>query len=157
AEHFSVIDFAGFDAPHEPPPADIPERCPKCNHQNPRGVAVCQKCQTPLTFRNPYDVWLDALVQSYTGDVYGVKLGASYPEVVQWVSTMRPYPPPKNEEQLDTVTYSITHLIYTLNDYNKYRLSPAWLPQEFSYLKKNISQAQQYEDPEILGEFMDTL
>ena len=157
ANHFSAIDFMGFDAHLEPPPADLPERCPKCNHKNPRGATVCQKCQTALTFRDPYDVWLDALVETYSGDAYGVKLGASYPDALQWISKMRPYPPPADEDALDNVTYAITHVVYTLNDYHKYRLSPAWLPQEFKYLRTNIAEAERYEDPEILGEFMDTL
>ena len=157
ADHFSAIGFMGFDPHLEPPPADIPERCPKCNYQNPRGATVCQKCQTALTFRNRYDVWLDALVASYAGDTYGVKLGAAYPEVLQWISKMRPYPAPKDEQELDSVTYALTHLVYTLNDYNKYRVSPTWLTQEFRFLRSNISEAEHYEDPEMLGEFMDTL
>ena len=157
AKHFSAIDFFRFDPHREPPPADIPERCPKCNYQNLRGATVCQKCQTALTFRNRYDVWLDALVASYAGDTYGVKLGAPYPEVLQWISRMRPYATPKDEQELDSVTYSLTHLVYTLNDYNKYRVSPTWLPQEFRILRTNISEAERYEDPEMLGEFMDPL
>src|SRR5215471_5078298 len=98
AKRFSAVDFLRFDPLHEPPPKDIPEPCPKCNYQNLRGVTVCQKCQTPLTFRDPYDVWLDALIITHQGEGYGVKLGASYPEVLQWISRMRPYPPPGDDE-----------------------------------------------------------
>ena len=72
---------------------------------------------------------------------------------------MRPYP------ARDTLTlgafydvaYAITHVIYTLNNYGMYRLSPAWLPQEYRYLKQNLQEAVKQEDPETLGEFLDTL
>lgn len=158
AQRFSVVDFLRFDPQQEPPPKDFPELCPKCDYQNPRGVTVCLKCKTPLTFRDPYDVWLDALIMTHQGDAYGVKLGATYPEVLRWISTMRPYPPPGDDEQaFNDVAYAITHVIYTLNDYHTYRLSPVWLPQEFLYLKKNIRVAERYQDWELLGEFMDAL
>jgi hypothetical protein len=156
---FSTLDFLGFDPRHEPPPSELPEECPKCAHHSPRGSAACQKCSTPLEFRSPYDIWLDALVTTYSGDAYGVQLGASYPEVLHWISAMRPYAAPdgSNQEQFDDVSYAITHIVYTLNDYGKYRLSPAWLPQEFNYLRAHIRQAERYEDWETLGEFLDTL
>lgn len=158
ARRFSATDFLGFDPRREPPPTDIPELCPKCNHRNPRGAAVCEKCGTPLTFRNPYDVWLDSLIRTYQGDAYGVTLGASYPQALQWIWKMRPYPvPSEDEDAFDDVSYAITHVVYTLNDYHKYRLSPVWLPQEFSYLKSNIVAAERFEDGELIGEFMDAL
>jgi len=158
AEPFSVVDFLRFDPGHEPPPKDIPEACSKCNFQNPRGADICQKCQTPLTFHSPYDIWLDSLIMTHESDSYGIKLGASYPEALQWISRMRPYPPPGNDEQaFDDVAYTVTHIVYTLNDYHTYRLSPAWLPQEFRYLKRNIRVAERYQDWELVGEFMDAL
>jgi hypothetical protein len=158
ARHFPAADFFGFDPQREPPPADIPELCPKCKHQNPRGATACEKCRTPLTFRSRYDVWLDALIRTYQGDVYGVELGASYPDALRWISTMRPYPAASDDEDLfNDVSYTVTHIIYTLNDYHKYHLSPAWLPQEFSYLKNNIAHAQNFENGELLGEFLDAL
>lgn len=158
SRRFSPTDFLGFDPRRESPPADIPELCPKCGHHNPRGATVCEKCQTALTFRTRYDVWLDSLIRTYDGDVYGVTLGASYPDVLRWISRMRPYPVSSDDEDLfNDVSYAVTHIVYTLNDYHQYRLSPAWLPQEFSYLKNNIEAAERFEDGELLGEFMDAL
>ncbi|HJX82729.1 MAG TPA: hypothetical protein VJ723_00135 [Candidatus Angelobacter sp.] len=154
---FSAVDFLEFDPRREAPPSDIPESCPKCEHDSPRGVTVCQKCKGPLRPRSPYDVWLDALVTTFSGEAYGVDFGASYPEVLQWISQMRPYPAPANEAEFDDVSYAITHVVYTLNGYGKYRLSPAWLPQEFNYLRTNIREAERYQDWETVGEFMDTL
>ena len=158
AQKFSVVDFLRFDPLHEAPPADVPELCSKCNYQNPRATIACQKCHTSLTFRNPYDLWLDSLLITHQGDIYGVKLGASYVDVLQWITTMRPYPPPGEDQQaFDDVAYTVTHIIYTLNDYHTYRLSPAWLPQEFGYLKNYIRKAESYQDWELLGEFVDAL
>ncbi|HEY6351966.1 MAG TPA: hypothetical protein VI636_21435 [Candidatus Angelobacter sp.] len=158
ARRFSATDFMGFDPRREPPPADIPELCPKCGYRNPRGAAVCHRCGAALTFRSRYDVWLDALIKTHQGDAYGVTLGASYPDALQWITTMRPYPSaPDDEDLFNDVSYAITHVVYTLNDYHKYRLSPAWLPQEFSFLKANIAEAERFEDGELVGEFMDAL
>lgn len=158
ARHFPPIDFLGFDPRAEAPPSDIPERCPKCNHQNPRGTTICHRCQTPLTFRSRYDVWLDALIRTHAGNSYGVTLGASYAQVFGWITKMRPYPSPaRDEDEFNDVSYAVTHVVYTLNDYHRYRLSPAWLPEEFSYLKQNIRQAESYENGELLGEFVDAL
>ncbi|HEY6250646.1 MAG TPA: zinc-ribbon domain-containing protein [Candidatus Angelobacter sp.] len=158
ARRFSATEFLGFDPRIEPPPSNIPDLCPKCNHRNPRGARVCEKCGTALTFRTPYDTWLDALIKTHEGDSYGVTLGASYPEALRWISKMRPYPVSHDDEDLfDDVSYAVTHVVYTVNDYHKYRLSRAWLPQEFSYLRNNITQAERFENGELVGEFMDAL
>jgi hypothetical protein len=55
------------------------------------------------------------------------------------------------------VVYAVTHLIYTLNDYSRFRLLPAWLPQEFDYLRAHLQRPIDADDPELLGEFMDCL
>ena len=44
-----------------------------------------------------------------------------------------------------------------MNDYTLYKLRPEWLPQEYEYLKANFRLNIAGEDPETLGEFMDTL
>jgi len=155
---FSTVDFLSFDPRVEPPPSDIPEPCPKCNHRNPRGRQVCEKCGTALTFRSRYDVWLDSLIRTHEGDAYGVTLGASYADALHWINTMRPYPAASEDEaSFDDVSYAVTHVVYTLNDYHRYRLSRSWLPQEFNYLKTNIAQAESFDNGELTGEFMDAL
>ena len=53
--------------------------------------------------------------------------------------------------------YAVTHIVYTLNDYGTYRLRPGWLPQEFAFLKANVTSACKRNDPEILGELLDSL
>ncbi|HYX67638.1 MAG TPA: hypothetical protein VE825_00780 [Terriglobales bacterium] len=161
AARYSAADFLSFDPRLEPPPGDVPALCPKCNHRNPRGATRCERCRTRLTFRSPYDVWLDALIRTHAGERYGVELGASYADTVRWVAVMRPYPPSASlradADEFHDVTYAITHVVYTLDDYGKYRLSPAWLRPEFDYLQGNLSQAVSSDDGEMLGEFLDTL
>jgi len=157
--NFSVTDFLLFDPAREPPPSDIPDQCEKCKHWNARGVTVCRYCGAPLEMRNRYDVWTDALITTYSGEIYGVKLGAPYSDVIRWITNMRPY---TTRASISTnafynVTYAITHVIYTLNDYNRYLLAPEWLPQEFQYLKTNLEETVKLQDPETLGEFLDTL
>src|SRR5260370_1290912 len=156
---YTAVDFVKFDPAREPPPADIPKECPQCDYKNRRGAAKCEKCGTALEFESRYEVWLDALIRTHTGDLYGVKLGASYDDVLRWIKWMRPYPSFKKADSEDAfyAAYAVTHLIYTLNDYHTYRLSPAWLPVEFQYLKRNLPRAIAQKDPEMLGEFMDTL
>jgi len=152
-------DFLSFDPSREPPPSDVPNTCKKCGAENPRGTKQCLKCNNPLTFKSRYDVWLDALITSYTGDVYGVNLGGSYDDVLKWIKVMRPYAPRGTVSASETehITYAITHVIYTLNDYGKYRLSRSWLPQEYDFLIANVTEMMRINDPETLGEFMDTL
>ena len=72
---------------------------------------------------------------------------------------MRPYPVngQQDDEFLRVAIYAVTHIVYTLNDYSTYRLRPAWLPREFAFLKANVDSAIERNDPEVLGELLDTL
>ena len=156
---YTVTDFLLFDPAREPPPSDIPDQCKKCKRWNSRGATVCRYCGAPLTMRNRYDVWTDALITTYAGEMSGITLGAPYREVIRWIPVMRPYPARASLSTRDfyNVVYAITHVIYTLNDYNSYLLSPEWLLQEFQFLKTNLEETIKLEDPETLGEFLDTL
>ena len=156
---YSAVDFLDFDPAREPPPSDIPKECRNCRFQNRRGAARCAKCNTRLEFESRYEVWLDALTRTHTGDVAGVRFGASYDDVLQWINVMRPYPRHWNADSDETfyAMYAIAHVIYTLNDYSRYRLSRTWLPEEYQYLKRHFPKAIREDDPEMLGEFMDTL
>ena len=156
---YTATDFLLFDPAREPPPSDIPDQCAKCKRWNDRGVTVCRYCGAALTMRNRYDVWTDALIITYSEEIYGVRMGAPYRDVIRWIPVMRPYPARASVSTgaFYDVTYAITHVIYTLNDYNRYLLSPTWLPQEYQYLKTNLEEAVKLQDPETLGEFLDTL
>ncbi|HEX8492811.1 MAG TPA: hypothetical protein VF658_08225 [Pyrinomonadaceae bacterium] len=158
AARFPPEDYLGFDPSIEAPPEDVPEVCP-CGAENPRGRKTCRECKRRLTMLGRYGVWIDALIRSYIGERYGVVLGAPYSEVIKWVPLMRPYRGAENGNNPDFywTVYAITHIIYTLNDYNTYKLSPRWLPDEFEFLQTNLKEAVAGEDPEMMGEFLDTL
>jgi hypothetical protein len=159
AARFRPIDFLLFEPTTEPPPIDVPEDCRFDSTWNPRGSKVCRKCSRPLNMRSKYDVWLDALIGAYTAQRYGINIGVPYSEVVKWMPTMRPYLDRSQTTYplfIDTV-YSLTHVVYTLNDYNHYRLPRDLLPAEFAYLKRNLPEAIALNDPETMGEFLDSL
>jgi hypothetical protein len=156
---FGAVDYLLFDPTREPPPSDLPNQCKYDRASNPRGAKVCKRCGRPLKMRSKYEVWLDALITTYSGDRYGIQLGASYHDVLQWMPSLRPYPQPGQTTQgefLD-VLYALTHVVYTLNDYGRYLLPRDLLPREFSYLKQNLGEAIALHDPETMGEFLDTL
>jgi hypothetical protein len=159
APRYSARDYFHFDPLTEPPPYDVPDECEYDGAFNPRGSKVCHVCKRKLEMRSRYDVWCDALIISYSGDHYGVELGVHYVDVLKWLPAMRPYRGSKNltnREFVDTV-YAVTHVIYTLNNYSQYRLSPTLLPQEYQFLKSNLREAIARDDADMLGEFMETL
>ncbi len=158
ASAFSATDVLGFDPVAEPPPDDLPYRC-VCTFQNPSGRKSCKQCKRRLRIQSRYRVWMEALANTYIAGRCGVMFGAPYPEVLKWMPLMRPYPvhDEHDEEVVWDAIYAVTHIVYTLNDYNTYRLSPRWLPQEFAYLKANVKAACAQDDPETLGELLDSL
>lgn len=160
AARFSVFDYLYFDPVKEPPPSDLPKACRKCDHQNRRGATVCERCGEPLTMRNRYDIYQDALINTYTGDRDGITLGAHYVDVLHWLPALRPYPPKTGKDgnaDYYAGVYTVTHLVYTYNDYSQFRLSPACFPEEFEHLKANLREAVADHDPETMGEYLDSL
>jgi hypothetical protein len=159
AARFSAIDYLLFDPAKEPPPSDIPAKCRYDSVWNRRGSTVCKRCGRTLEMRSKYDIWLDALIATYMGDRYGIRLGGSYRDVLQWMPAMHPYLDRGQTSEsnfIDTV-YALTHVVYTLNDYGLHLLPRELLPREYSYLKRNLLEAIALKDTETLGEFLDTL
>jgi hypothetical protein len=159
AAHYTARDYLLFNPLAEPPPTDVPEECEYDGAINPRGSKRCHVCRRRLEMRSRYDVWCDALITTYFGEHYGVQLGARYADVLKWLPVMRPYRGNENGANPDFfyTVYAVTHVIYTLNDYTQYRLSPTVLPLEYQFLKNNLREAIEEKDPDMLGEFMDTL
>jgi hypothetical protein len=158
AKRFTVHDFLGFDPALEAPPPDVPRRC-RCGVRNPRGRKTCQKCKRRLQIQNRYETWMQALYKGYRTARSGVVVGARYEDAIKWLPEMRPYCVAVQEDDDDFYycVYAITHLVYTLNDYGRFRLSHCWLPHEFTFLKHNLDQAITLDDPDMVGEFLDTL
>jgi hypothetical protein len=159
AARFGASDFLLFDPLKEQPPADVPRACAFDGTHNTRGSRVCRRCGRALKMRTRQDVWYDALITTYVGDRYGVKLGASYADVLRRLPALRPYRDSRgadDEEFYDTV-YALTHVVYTLNDYGLRRIPARLLPREFAFLKANLREAVAVGDADMLGEFMDSL
>ncbi len=156
AARFGARDFLLFDPLKEAPPADVPAECEFDRAWNKRGTTACRRCGRALTMRTRQDVWYDALITAYVGERYGIRLGASYGEVLGWLPSLRPHRGVESAEFYDTV-YAITHVVYTLNDYGQYRLPPRRLPQEFEFLRRHLREAVARGDADMLGEFMDSL
>jgi len=159
ANHLTAEEVFGFDSTREPPPANIPKTCRKCGSHNSRGTRNCHRCGATLVMRDRYDVWCDAVIVAFTGERYGVRLGGTLADVVQWLPRMRPYPAPNDTDEAAyrSAAYAVTHVIYAFSDYNYYRLRPEWLPQEFDFLRTNLAHSIRAEDPELVGEYLDTL
>lgn len=157
AKQFSVLDLLGFDPVKEPPPDDLPYPC-DCGLENQRGRKFCKQCKRRLLIPGRYRVWMEALANTYVAERCGIVFGARYADVLKWLPSMRPYPGDDDEIQfLREAIYAVTHVVYTLNDYGTYKLSPRWLPREFAFLKSNVEAACVRNDPEILGELLDSL
>lgn len=158
AKRFSAQDVLGFDPLVESPPNDLSYTC-DCGLKNERGRKFCKKCRRRLEIQSRYRVWMRALVTTYISERCGVLLGSRYVDALKWLPAMRPYPAGVRDdvEPLREAIYAVTHIVYTLNDYSTYRLRPSWLPLEFQFLKANVAAACEREDPEVLGELLDSL
>jgi hypothetical protein len=157
-KRFSAQDLVGFDPEREPPPDDLPYPC-DCGLKNQRGRTHCKQCRRRLENQSRYRVWMEALANTYVSERCGLRFGARYLDVLKWLPAMRPYPVSAGEdiEYLRDAIYAVTHIVYTLNDYGTYRLRPSWLPQEFAFLRANVASVCERNDPEVLGELLDSL
>jgi hypothetical protein len=155
---FTAKDFYRFDPAKEPPPEDVPDIC-ECGLENKRGRKICRRCKQPLEMLGRYGAWLDALIMTYLGERYGVVVGARFLDALKWLPFMRPYRGDENGRNPDFywTVYAVTHVVYTLNHYNVYQLSPHWLPDEFEFLKANLTESIRRQDPEMTSEFLDSL
>lgn len=158
AERFSAQELLGFNPVNEPPADDLPFRC-DCGLKNRRGRTFCKHCRRRLEIQSRYRVWMDALIRTHVSERCGIHFGGRYADVLKWLPAMRPYPVSAhdNVELLRDAVYAVTHVVYTLNDYSTYRLRPGWLPREFAFLKANVAAACERNDPELLGELLDSL
>lgn len=158
AKRFSVQELLGFNPAIEPPANDLPYQC-DCGFRNQRGRKFCKQCKRRLEIQSSYRVWMEALANTYVGGRCGLLSRAHYLNVLRWLPTMRPYAVRGGErvEVLRDAIYAVTHVVYTLNDYGTYRLSPRYLPQEFAFLKANLAGACERRDSDLLGELLDSL
>src|SRR5689334_17260516 len=159
AAKFKPKDYFHFDPVTDPIPRDIPDDCEACATSNRRGRKRCRKCGARLTMLSRYDVITDALITAHAGELSGIRMGRDLADVTARLPALRPYRGPhggSHRGYLDLV-YTVTHVVYALNNYGLYRLRPSWLPHEFAFLKKHLRQSIADGDFETAGEFLDTL
>lgn len=158
AKQFSVVELIGFDPLNEPPPDDLPFPC-DCGLKNQRGRKFCKRCRRHLLIEGRHRVWMEALANTYVAERCGIVFGARYLDVLKLLPAMRPYPvgADANDESLRDAIYAVTHIVYTLNDYGTFQLSPRWLAPELAFLKANIAPLCESADVELLGELLDSL
>ena len=156
---YTAVDFLWFDPLNEAPPEDVPELCDNCDAWNERGRKRCGSCRRRLTMMTRYQVWYYSLIRAYCAETYGIVLGAGYADVFKWLPALRPYRGKEGKDNPDFADsiYAISHIVYTLNDYGVYRVSPRWLPEEYEFLKANVKEAIALDDPDMTGEMLDSL
>jgi hypothetical protein len=160
ARRFTVDDFFWFNPFTEAPATDVPNTC-YCGTWNERGRKRCsnRKCKAELLMMTRYEVWYYSLTRAYCAHSFGLKLGANYLDVLNWLPTLYPYLGRESTSDLEFVDsiYAISHLVYTLNDYGVYNLSPRWLPREYEFLQSNLHEAIELDNPDMMGEILDSL
>jgi hypothetical protein len=159
SRRFSTTEYLWFDPHREPPPADVPECC-GCGMMSPRRKRRCANpdCGEALVPMSRMRVWTLALTSVFCGDRNGVPFGVTYEEMIRWLPRMRRYRDPKRGvEGFYDSAYAISHVVYTLNDYGVWLLDPRLLPHEFEFLVDYLPSALAVGDPDMVGEFTDSL
>ena len=152
---YSLSELFGFDPGVETIPSDIPEDC-ECGGVNERGRRRCRKCRRLLAMRSRYEVWYCALIGVYFCERYGVRLPVSYSEVMRLLPTLQPYPKSRSRDYRDAI-YAITHIVYTLNDYNRTRLPARQVWRERAFLEASLPWAIRQGEADTVGEILDSL
>lgn len=152
---YSPRELLYFDPRFEGPPADVPDDCDE-GHLNEPGRRRCFRCRKYLQPRSKYDIWYYALTNAYFCERYGIPLQARFIDVLGQLPQFRPYPSPGALHYRDCV-YAITHVVYTLSDYGRARLSPRALPAELRFLQTSMHWALEQREPDTVAEIVDSL
>jgi hypothetical protein len=155
AARYSPRELLGFDPRAGAIPRDVPEDC-ECGAGNEPGRRRCRKCRRGLTRRSRYEVWYHALINIYFCERFGLPLPVSYADVMRLLPALRPYPRPGSRHYHDAI-YAVTHVVYTLNDYNRSRLPPPLLRRERAFLKASMAWAITRGDADTVAEIVDSL
>ena len=110
----------------------------------------------PQDPRIKYEAWYCALFSTYFCERHGIKLGVRYIDVLNQLPKLRPYPKPGTRNYHDSI-YAVTHIVYTINYYNRSRLSPGLLPHEFTFLRASMPWALERAEADTIGEIIDSL
>ena len=152
---FSTLELLGFDPLSGAIPRDIPDDC-ECGAVNERGRRRCRACRRRLAPRSRYEVWYTALISLYFCERYGFQLAVSHADVMRLLPTLRPYPGQRSQCYRDAI-YAVTHIVYTLNDYNRSKVPARLLRRERAFLKASLPWAIRQGEPDTVGEIVDSL
>ena len=103
-----------------------------------------------------YEVWYYALINIYFCERFGLALPVGYADVMRLLPRLRPYPRPGSRHYRDAI-YAVTHVVYTLNDYNRSRLLPPLLRRERAFLKASMAWAIKRREADTVAEIVDSL
>jgi hypothetical protein len=123
---------------------------------NAPGRKTCRSCKRKLPKLNRYQVGFYGLTWSYFSNSFGFDIGAPFSDVIRWLPLMRPYRGLRSPLFYDTV-YFVTHVVYTVNGYGARKISRRLFPAEFEFLVEYLPRAIARDDPEMVGEFLDSL
>jgi hypothetical protein len=155
----TVDAWIGFDPRREPPPTaalrlEGEEACVARGET--AGAGGCRPLTTSIT---DLDVFYDALITAYFGELFGTPFGARHAEVMQWLPQYYPYPAPSQigSEAYSNLTYLVTHVVYTANDYGRRSLRPIDFPDEHALILESLDVWVAAGDVELYAELVDNL
>ena len=110
----------------------------------------------PRNARRRYEVWYCALINIYFCERWGLRLPAGYSDVMKLLPSLLPYPGPRSRHYRDAI-YTVSHIVYTLNDYNRSQLPARLMRRERVFLKASMSWAISHGEADTVGEIVDSL
>jgi hypothetical protein len=152
---YPARDLLGFDPRSGHIPRDVPEDC-RCGAFNERGRRRCRKCGRRLAPRSRYEAWYVALIKIYFCERSGLHLPVAYADVMRLLPKLQPYPRPGSRRYRDAI-YAVTHIVYTLNDYNRTRLPAPLVRRERAFLKTSVPWAINRGEADTVAEIVDSL
>jgi len=112
-------------------------------------------------------LWQHALILGFVCERLSFACGGTYFDVLKWLPVLKHYEPLLHQPaQAGTNQWrvygaqlsALTHVVYTLSDYDQLRLSPGLLPEEFAFLRSALAVATRVlQLPEAIGEVADCL
>jgi hypothetical protein len=106
--------------------------------------------------RSRYEAWYVALINIYFCERWGLRLPVGYSDVMKLLPVLLPYPQPRSRHFRDAV-YAATHIVYTLNDYNRSRLPARLVRRERALLKASMPWALRRGEADTVAEIVDSL
>jgi hypothetical protein len=130
-KQYDAVDFFGFDPKRGPPSRKVQR----------------------------YRAWQDVLVGAHIAEALDLDVGCTVPDAVGWRPAMQPYPGAERGLRWNVwcAFYAVTHLVYVLDDYSRFRLPLRALAPERELVRAVCRRGIDRGDVEIMGESVDVL